>query len=75
MWVLTVMTLSSPLSLSLFMQDNEQVSVDDRKELGHCGQKGHLLLLRFSSIYGAFHCKQTSNAGGFCVHVVSQLVV
>ena len=29
----------------------------------------------FSSIYGAFHCKQTSNAGGFCVHVVSQLVV
>ena len=31
--------------------------------------------VRFSSIYGAFHCKQTSNAGGFCVHVVSQLVV
>ena len=26
------------------MQDNEQVSVDDRKELGHCGQKGHLLV-------------------------------
>ena len=25
--------------------------------------------VRFSSIYGAFHCKQTSNAGGFCVHV------
>ena len=21
--------------------------------------------VRFSSIYGAFHCKQTSNAGGF----------
>ena len=42
MWVLAVMTLSSPLSFS--MQDNEQVSVDDRKELGHCGQKGHLLL-------------------------------
>ena len=31
--------------------------------------------VRFSSIYGAFHCKQTSNARGFCVHVVSQLVV
>ena len=31
--------------------------------------------VRFSSIYGAFHCRQTSNAGGFCVHVVSQLVV
>ena len=32
------------------------------------------VFVRFSSIYGAFHCKQTSNAGGFCVHVVSQLV-
>ena len=42
--VLAVMTLSSPLSLSLSMQDNEQVLVDDRKEFGHCGQKGHLLL-------------------------------
>ena len=31
--------------------------------------------VKFSSIYEAFHCKQTSNAGGFCVHVVSQLVV
>ena len=40
--VLAVMTLSSPLSFS--MQDNEQVSVDDKKELRHCGQKGHLLL-------------------------------
>ena len=29
----------------------------------------------FSSIYGASHCRYTSNAGGFCVHVVSQLVV
>ena len=52
-------------------------------------KKGHLLLccdcyylfvcvfvsVRFSSIYGACHSKQTSNAGGFCVHVVSQLVV
>ena len=37
MWVLAVMTLSSPLSLS--MQDNEQVSVDDRKELRHSGHK------------------------------------
>ena len=36
MWVLAVMTLSSPFSL--FMQDNEQVSVDDKKELRHCGQ-------------------------------------
>ena len=32
------------------------------------------MFVGFSSIYGAFHCKQTSNAGGFCVHVVSQLV-
>ena len=34
-----------------------------------------LSLVRFSSIYGAFHSKQTSNAGGLCVYVVSQLVV
>ena len=34
-----------------------------------------LSLVRFPGIYGACHCKQTSNAGGFCVHVVSQLVV
>ena len=33
-----------------------------------------LSLVRFSSIYGAFHSKQTSNAGGLCVYVVSQLV-
>ena len=33
------------------------------------------VFVQFSSIYGAFHCKQNSNAGGFCVHVVSQLVV
>ena len=43
MWVLAVMTLSSRL-LSLSMQDNEQVSMDDKKELRHSGQKGHLLL-------------------------------
>ena len=34
-----------------------------------------LSLVQFSSIYGAIHSKQTSNAGGFCVYVVSQLVV
>ena len=33
------------------------------------------VFVRFSSINGACHSKQTSNAGGFCVHVVSQLVV
>ena len=27
-----------------------------------------LSLVRFSSIYGAFHSKQTSNAGGLCVY-------
>ena len=32
------------------------------------------VFVRFSSIYGACHSKQTSNAGGFCVYVVSQLV-
>ena len=78
---------------SLYIEDNEQVLVEKRKELGHCGQKRSLVivlwflafaclyvyvclsLVRFSSIYGAFHSKQTSNAGGLCVHVVSQLVV
>ena len=33
------------------------------------------VFVRFSSIYGACYSKQTSNARGFCVHVVSQLVV
>ena len=33
------------------------------------------MFVGFSSIYGASHCRYTSNAGGFCVHVVSQLVV
>ena len=32
------------------------------------------IFVRFSSIYGASHSKQTSNAGGLCVYVVSQLV-
>ena len=32
------------------------------------------VFVRFSSIYGACHSKQTSNAGGLCVYVVSQLV-
>ena len=33
------------------------------------------MFVGFSSIYGASHCRYTSNAGGFSVHVVSQLVV
>ena len=33
-----------------------------------------LSLVRFPGIYGACHSNQTSNAGGLCVYVVSQLV-
>ena len=83
------MTLSSPLSLSLYRIINKyqwmigrNSDTVDKRVTCYCVVIVSICLfvclcvaVRFSSIYGAFHCKQTSNAGGFFVHVVSQLVV
>ena len=81
--------LLSPLSLSLCRIMNKyqwmigrNLDTVDKKVTCYCVVILSICLfvfvfvfVRFSSIYGAFHSKQTSNAGGFCVHVVSQLVV